>query len=215
MGCHSCSWIRPERSPLVALSHQHEVMRSESMFGEHNTRQSADRRTKPLVMRMVPKRRGSDRRPHPKRITCSLSLAGRREPQDGTRCRWSVVVWWACQDLNLGPHPERRIARVATGSATPRRAELGRAARFSSLVAAPGHGVLSATDREPLCGPTFLQVACDRRCQSYRFNRRAGTRSRVRRDGRLSLPPMPWQPAPTYERGAASIRSSAAQARGR
>jgi hypothetical protein len=40
------------------------------------------------------------------------------------------------------PHPETKIARVATGSAAPRRAELGRAARFSSLVAAPGHGGL-------------------------------------------------------------------------
>src|SRR5215216_5439236 len=25
--------------------------------------------------------------------------------------------WWACQDLNLGPHPETKIARVPTGSA--------------------------------------------------------------------------------------------------
>jgi hypothetical protein len=50
--------------------------------------------------------------------------------------------WWGCQDLNLGLHPETKIARVATGSAAPRRADLGRATRFSSLVAAPGHGGL-------------------------------------------------------------------------
>src|SRR5206468_11686779 len=31
---------------------------------------------------------------------------------------------------------------LSTGSAAPRRAELGRATRFSSLVAAPGHGGL-------------------------------------------------------------------------
>jgi len=40
------------------------------------------------------------------------------------------------------PYPETKIARVATGSAAPRRAELGRATRFSSLVAAHGHGGL-------------------------------------------------------------------------
>jgi hypothetical protein len=50
--------------------------------------------------------------------------------------------WWAWEDLNLRLHPETKIARVATGSVAPRRAELGRAARFSSLVAAPGHGGL-------------------------------------------------------------------------
>ena len=48
--------------------------------------------------------------------------------------------------MNLGPHPERKIARVATGSAAPRKAELGRAARFSSLVAAPAMGVLLEID---------------------------------------------------------------------
>jgi hypothetical protein len=45
-------------------------------------------------------------------------------------------------DGQLVTHPERKIARVATGSTPPRRAELGRATRFSSLVAAPGHGGL-------------------------------------------------------------------------
>ena len=33
--------------------------------------------------------------------------------------------WWAWEDLNLRPHPERKIARVSTGSAALR-AELGR-----------------------------------------------------------------------------------------
>src|SRR5215217_5832805 len=37
-----------------------------------------------------------------------------------------MALRWACQDLNLGPHPETKIARVPTGSAAPR-AELGRA----------------------------------------------------------------------------------------
>jgi hypothetical protein len=26
-------------------------------------------------------------------------------PDAQQRFRWSVVVWWACQDLNLEPHP--------------------------------------------------------------------------------------------------------------
>jgi hypothetical protein len=40
--------------------------------------------------------------------------------------RRSRSVWWAWLDLNQRPHPETKIARVATGSAAPR-AELGRA----------------------------------------------------------------------------------------
>jgi hypothetical protein len=55
-------------------------------------------------------------------------------------------MWWAWLDLNLRPHPETEIARVATGSAAPRRAELGRATRFSSIVAAPAMGVLSGIE---------------------------------------------------------------------
>src|SRR5512132_1633549 len=39
----------------------------------------------------------------------------------------SKVVQWAWLDLNQRPHPETKIARVATGSAAPTRAELGRA----------------------------------------------------------------------------------------
>jgi len=51
--------------------------------------------------------------------------------------------WWACQDLNLEPHPETKIARVPTGSAA-REPSLAGQARFSSLVAAPGHvGLIS------------------------------------------------------------------------
>jgi hypothetical protein len=58
------------------------------------------------------------------------------------RFRCSQADLWAWLDLNLGPHPETKIARVATGSAAPRRAGLGRAHRFSFLVAAHGHGGL-------------------------------------------------------------------------
>jgi hypothetical protein len=36
----------------------------------------------------------------------------------------------------------------------------------------PAMQVLSANDREPLCGSLFPQVVPDRQCQSYRFNRR-------------------------------------------
>ena len=43
--------------------------------------------------------------------------------------------------LEPGPLPETKIARVATSSAAPRSAELA-GHRFSSLVAAPGHGGL-------------------------------------------------------------------------
>src|SRR5215216_2275023 len=48
---------------------------------------------------------------------------------------------WVWQDLNLGPHPETKIARVPTGSAA-REPSLAGQARFSSLVAAPGHAGL-------------------------------------------------------------------------
>jgi hypothetical protein len=27
------------------------------------------------------------------------------ERDDDQRFRWSGLLWWACQDLNLGPHP--------------------------------------------------------------------------------------------------------------
>ena len=41
-------------------------------------------------------------------IRYALYRAGPRR-EDDQRFRWSVVVWWACQDLNLGPHPDPRI----------------------------------------------------------------------------------------------------------
>jgi len=31
----------------------------------------------------------------------------------GQRFRWSGLVWWACQDLNLGPHPYQAHSRDA------------------------------------------------------------------------------------------------------
>src|SRR5215216_7257099 len=76
-------------------------------------------------------------------------------------------MWWACQDLNQRPHPERKIARVPTGSAAPR-AELGRADPI--LIprgGPPAMGVLSAKRREPMCGTPFLQVTPDRCGRSY------------------------------------------------
>jgi len=71
--------------------------------------------------------------------------ASRKQPPlketTGERSHRSAPVWWAWLDLNQRPHPETKIARVPTGSAAPR-AERGRHTRFSSLVAAPGHGGL-------------------------------------------------------------------------
>jgi hypothetical protein len=46
-----------------------------------------------------------------------------------------------CSGQGPGPHPERKIARVPTGSAS-REPSLAGHAQFSSLVAAPGHGGL-------------------------------------------------------------------------
>jgi hypothetical protein len=60
----------------------------------------------------------------------------------GPRFRCSEAESWAWEELNLRLHPETKIARVPTGSAAPRRAELGRATRFSSLVAATSHAGL-------------------------------------------------------------------------
>jgi hypothetical protein len=71
--------------------------------------------------------------------------ASRKHPPSkettGKRSRRSTPVQWAWLDLNQRPHPEKKIARLPTGSAA-REPELGRHARFSSLVAAPGHGGL-------------------------------------------------------------------------
>src|SRR5215218_7570948 len=55
------------------------------------------------------------------------------------------MVWPCFHAGTTSPAGTLRLKRkspVPTGSAAPRRAELGRAARFSSLVAAPGHGGL-------------------------------------------------------------------------
>jgi hypothetical protein len=64
--------------------------------------------------------------------------------------------WWACQDLNLGPHPETKIAHVATGSVAPRRAELGRA-----------HPILIPRGGPRPCGS--YQVSRAKRCADRRF----------------------------------------------
>jgi hypothetical protein len=71
-----------------------------------------------------------------------------------------------------GPHPERKIARVSTGFTAPRRAELGRATRFSSLVAAPAMGVLSEIDSRAPCYPAFPQLALIREWHKDGVNRR-------------------------------------------
>jgi hypothetical protein len=44
--------------------------------------------------------------------------AGWHPEMDGRRFRWSSTVWWACQDLNLGPHPYQGSAPgpVSAGS---------------------------------------------------------------------------------------------------
>jgi hypothetical protein len=59
------------------------------------------------------------------------------------RFRWSEALLWAWEDLNLRPHPERRIARVINGLCRTKesRAWPGMP-RFSSIVAATGHGGL-------------------------------------------------------------------------
>jgi hypothetical protein len=50
--------------------------------------------------------RSMGRRWHSNALSIRYALS-RASPgrEDDQRCRWSVVVWWACQDLNLGPHP--------------------------------------------------------------------------------------------------------------
>ena len=35
------------------------------------------------------------------------------EREDDQRFRWSKAMWWACQDLNLGPHPYQAHSRDA------------------------------------------------------------------------------------------------------
>jgi hypothetical protein len=54
------------------------------------------------------------------------------EREDDQRFRWSDVVWWACQDLNLGPHPYQ-------GSTAERRASQ-HFARSRGSVSAVGMG---------------------------------------------------------------------------
>jgi hypothetical protein len=43
---------------------------------------------------------------------CARSRTGPRR-EDDQRLRWSVVVWWACEDLNLGPLPYQGSALTA------------------------------------------------------------------------------------------------------
>ena len=88
-------------------------------------------------------RAGSQRETDPPTLPLTSDDPSRLSPRTADkRFRWSGAILWAWVDLNLRPHPETKIARVATGSTAPRRAELGRAARFSSLVAATSHAGL-------------------------------------------------------------------------
>jgi hypothetical protein len=97
----------------------------------------------------------------------SMRSPKRRSDREGRPRLTSENRAWACQDLNLGPHPETKIARVATGSAAPRRAALGRAHRFSSLVAAHGHGGLISYRGLSAVRQLVSQVVLNRRCRSY------------------------------------------------
>src|SRR6266508_113133 len=64
------------------------------------------------------------------------------------------------------PHPERRIARVSTGSAAPRKAVLGRACPDSHPSwRPPAMGVLSGIDGRALCYPAFSQAVLLRKCR--------------------------------------------------
>jgi hypothetical protein len=49
------------------------------------------------------------RQTHPE-AGCVLTLVGRICIK---RFHWSKAVWWACQDLNLGPHPYQAYSRDA------------------------------------------------------------------------------------------------------
>ena len=53
-------------------------------------------------MRVFRVRRGSARRPHPKRGASDWAGKSQRNYQ---RFRWSGAVWWAWLDLNQRPHP--------------------------------------------------------------------------------------------------------------
>jgi hypothetical protein len=43
------------------------------------------------------------------------------EREDGQRFRWSRLVWWACQDLNLRLHPDRKMTTCGQMAASPGR----------------------------------------------------------------------------------------------
>ena len=64
-----------------------------------------------------------------------------RETTD-ERFRSSKPMEWAWLDLNQRPHPERRIARVSTGSAAPKESRAWRACPILILRGGPGHGGL-------------------------------------------------------------------------
>ena len=76
---------------------------------------------------------GDDQRDHRKNPVEHL----RSEREDDLRSRWSYVVWWACQDLNLGPHPyqqsraERHADRCFPGDPRTSRAKLSSVPRCS------------------------------------------------------------------------------------
>ena len=91
--------------------------------------------------------------------------------ENDQQSRWSEAVWWAWEDLNLRPYPKRRIARVSTGSAAPRKAELGRATDSHPSWRPPAMAVLSEIDGRAQCYHEFLQAVPIRQCHKDGVNR--------------------------------------------
>jgi hypothetical protein len=131
----------PDRSPAQHHSRhgssrpdQYSAQKCDSVCSSEPTCPSSSPLGKPIIERPVlPKSRRSrfaddDSAGIPPK-TIQHSVTGMPSSCPGRRC------------TKVHCSPETKIARVATGSAAPRRAELGRAARFSSLVAANGHGI--------------------------------------------------------------------------
>jgi hypothetical protein len=77
------------------------------------------------------------------------------------RSRSSKPMSWAWLDLNLGPHPERRIARVINGLCRTKesRAWPGMPRFSHPSWRPPAMGVLSEIDRRAPCYPAFPQLA--------------------------------------------------------
>jgi hypothetical protein len=77
---------------------------------------------------------------------------------------------------------------VSTGSVAPRKAELGRATRSSSLVAATSHVGLISYRCSALCGPAFPQVTAERQARSYAFSATSSQAVQASQTGLHTLP---------------------------